>query len=378
MATAPGFWRNLFIILLVWLFTFLFAGLIGEAYLRWHYFSLPLDDAHLPHPYLQNILNPAFPVKPGESLVRIGSFGLRKTGDSSDDRAEYKIIAIGDSCTFSVASSSQATSYPALLEKQIILATGKTTEVYNAGVPGYNSLQMLLYLNFLLKHIRPDEIMIYGGWNDVNVLRHDRGSRYIENNANGIPKMYRQRTYWELAAKKPDGLDKWLSASLLYDHLQFKIDAYFTKKNIVAYWHRNGLESTPNPPLILPEVIDNFRNNIESLIALAIGQGSEVAIVTLATPMQKRYSKEYAAQFMKQFGQDTGNFLRLTPAELYRYIEAFNSIIRQLAASYKIRLYDWDRWYRENPDLSLFDDVLHPNDRGYAYLVGRIIEERMR
>ncbi|MGH8550952.1 MAG: hypothetical protein ACRERU_20595 [Methylococcales bacterium] len=31
--------RNVFLMLLVWLVTFVFAWLFGEAYLRWHYFS---------------------------------------------------------------------------------------------------------------------------------------------------------------------------------------------------------------------------------------------------------------------------------------------------------------------------------------------------
>ncbi|MGH8498617.1 MAG: SGNH/GDSL hydrolase family protein, partial [Methylococcales bacterium] len=300
-------WRNLFLMFIIWAFTFVFAWLLGEAYLRWHYFNLPMDDAHLPHPYLQNILNPAYPLKPGESFEKTGSFGLRKTGESFAGRAEHEIIALGDSCTFSVASSSESTSYPSLLEKQIALSTGKITEVYNAGVPGYNSLQMFLYLSFLLKEIMPDEVVIYGGWNDVNVILHDRAMLYIENNANGIPKMYRHRSYWELAAKIPDGFDRLLSNSLFYNQIHFKLNAYFIKKDIVTLWHQNGIESTPEPPLLIPEIINNFRNNMGNIIALSKGHGIEVSIVTLATPMRKQYTPEYEQTFMKKFERDTGN-----------------------------------------------------------------------
>ncbi|MGH8553108.1 MAG: SGNH/GDSL hydrolase family protein, partial [Methylococcales bacterium] len=303
-------------------------------------------------------------------------FGLRKTGESFAGRAQYKILTLGDSCTFSVASSSESTSYPSLLEKQITQSTGKITEVYNAGVPGYNSLQMYLYLSLLLKDIRPDEIVIYGGWNDVNVILHDRAALYIENNATGIPKMYRHRTYWELAAKIPEGPDRWLANSLLYDHIRFKWKAFFTKKDIVYFWRQNGIESTPNPALIVPEIISNFKNNIANIIAMAKGQGIEVSIVTLATPMRKHYTREYLQAFMQKFGNDTGNFLRVTPAELFHYIDAFNQIIRQLAVTYQIQLYDWDRWYQDYPDIAMFDDVLHPNDKGYQYLVDKMIEQR--
>ena len=62
---ASGKWQNIVLIPVVWLVIFAFAWLVGEAYLRWHYFNLPMDAAHLPHPYLQNMLNPSVPIKEG-------------------------------------------------------------------------------------------------------------------------------------------------------------------------------------------------------------------------------------------------------------------------------------------------------------------------
>jgi lysophospholipase L1-like esterase len=366
--------RTSLIVALIWFLTFAFIGLAGEAYLRWHHFGLPTDERHLPHPYLQNILNPAVEIVPGE---RLGAHGLRKTGrDHHHDDNQYNIVAIGDSCTFSVASSKEATSYPTLLEERLGEQLDKPVEVYNAGVPGYNSLQMLLKLHMSLRDIKADEVIIYGGWNDLNVMRHDRGSLYIENNANGMPKMYRHRTYWELAQQIPDGLEKIFSRSYLYNHIKFKIVAHTDIKNTVAYWHEHGLESMPPSPVIKPKLIDNFRNNMESIIGLAKGRGAKVAVVTLATPLRAHYSQEYKQQFLEKFGSDTDNFIALTPAEMFYHIKRFNDILRELATAHNIRVYDWEKWYRETDDLSMFTDVVHPNDKGYTYLVEKIVEAR--
>lgn len=353
--------------------TFAFIGLVGEAYLRWRHFELPTDERHLPHPYLQNILDPAVEIVPGE---RLGVHGLRKTGRDHHDDNQYNIIAIGDSCTFSVASSKEATSYPTLLEERLREQLDKPVEVYNAGVPGYNSLQMLLKLHMSLRDIEADEVIIYGGWNDINVMRHDRGNLYIENNANGMPKMYRHRTYWELAEQVPDGLEKILSGSYLYSHIKFKIAAHTDIKNTLAYWQEHGLESMPPAPVIKPKLFANFRNNMESIIALAKGRGAKVGVVTLATPLRDDYSQEYTQQFMEKFGNDTDNFIALTPAEMFYHIKRFNDTLKGLAKAHDIRLYDWEKWYRETGDLSMFTDVVHPNDKGYAYLVKKIVEAR--
>jgi len=353
--------------------TFAFVGVVGEAYLRWRDFGLPTDKLHLPHPYLQNILDPSVEIIPGEKL---DARGLRETGRDHHEEQQYGIIAIGDSCTFSVGSSKEATSYPTLLEKRLNDKHDKPVEVYNAGVPGYNSLQMLLKLHMTLRDVEADEVIIYGGWNDINVMRHDRGGLYIENNANGMPKMYRHRTYWELAKQVPDGLEKILSRSYLYNHIKFKIVAHHAIERITAYWQKNGLESMPPTPISKPRLFDNFRNNMESIIALAKGRGAKVAVVTLATPLRAEYSQEYRQQFMNKFGSDTDNFIALTPAEMFYHIDRFNDILRELAVEHDIQLYDWADWYRKSGDLSMFTDVVHPNDKGYAYLVDKIIEAR--
>jgi len=345
--------------------------IVAEGILRWHYFGLPMDRQHLPHPYLQNVIRPGIEIRPGEFLDQEG---FRMTGAFQGGEDVYKVLAIGDSCTFSVGASNSDKTYPALLEKKYHDQFGRMVEVYNAGVPGHNSMQMFLRLHYLLKDIQPDEVIIYGGWNDFRVLLHDRGELYIENNALGMPKIYRHGTYWELQQRQSRPLAVLLSRSFLFNHLIFKIKAHYLKKTISALWKDNGIEYMPKKSLKIPVILDHFKNNIESIICLAKGKGAKVSIITLATPLKKRYNAHEKTRFLKAFGGDPGNFGRLTPAEQYYYVERSNNILKMLAAKHKANLYDWDRWFDAIYDVSFFVDIAHPSDKGYEYMVDRIVE----
>jgi len=82
--------RSSLVFALIRLLTFAFISLVGEAYLRWHHFGLPTDERHLPHPYLQNILNPSVEIVPGE---RLGAYGLRKTGRDHHEEHQHASVA---------------------------------------------------------------------------------------------------------------------------------------------------------------------------------------------------------------------------------------------------------------------------------------------
>lgn len=369
-----GFIKKVVIILFI---NLAFIGLIffgGELFLRYHLFSLPIDKAHLPHPYLQVIMNPDIRLGMNEFL---GPLGLRGTGAYHKGNHVYKVIALGDSCTFSVGSSNEFTSYPMLLEDALSNKFHSTVEVYNAGVPGYNTMQMLLKFNALLKEVKPDEVIIYGGWNDFRILTHDRGRLYIENNTAGMPENYRYPAYWELNTHRQESsfLDRLFANSYFYNHTKFSIIAHYEKEEIRAFWQKNGLESIPQPNCILMPVIDNFSNNLENIIAMARGRGAKVSLITLATPLKDKYTADEEKKF-REFESKNQFFLRLTPAEERQYVVQFNRIIRQLSRQYGTELYDWEKWYSEAYDLSLFVDQIHPNDKGYRYLVDKIIAQR--
>jgi lysophospholipase L1-like esterase len=356
-------------ITVVALCTALLLVLAGEAYLRWHYFGLPTSGKHRPHPYLQTVLRRDVPFIEGESLT---GQGFRRTGPARTGEGVRRVLVVGDSCAFSISSSSEAQSFPTLLEAGLNRSLEGGVEVTNAGVPGYGSLQMMLWLARVFPEVRPDEVVIYGGWNDFRILMHDRGILYIENNCLGMPRMYRHRDYWELRSPEAGPLGRFLRRFYLYDMLAFRVEAHYVKKEIRAFRRSHPLTRLPPDPLLIDEVFTHFETNLENMIALSLGRGAEVSLVTLGTPLRRSYTPAQERTVRERFDRD---FLRLAPAEMARYVFTFNEILRKLGRRYGCEVYDWERWYHEagDDDASMFVDLVHPSDEGYAYLVDRLL-----
>jgi lysophospholipase L1-like esterase len=361
--------KTIFRITVVVLCTALLLVLLGEAYLRWHYFGLPTSEKHRPHPYLQTVLRRDVPFIDGEALTEKG---FRRTGATHTGEDVRRVLVVGDSCAFSISSSTEAQSFPSLLEAGLNRAFEAEFEVTNAGVPGYGSLQMLLWLAQVFDEVHPDEVVIYGGWNDFRILMHDRGMLYIENNCLGMPRMYRHRDYWALRDPDAGLLHRTLRRLYLYDMLAFRVEAHYVKERMREFRRTHALSELPPDPLLLDEVFTHFEINLENMIALARGRGAEVSLVTLGTPLRRSYTPVQERTVRERFDRD---FLRLAPAEMSRYVFAFNDILRDLGKRHGCEVYDWERWYHGagDDDASMFVDLVHPSDEGYGYLTDRIL-----
>lgn len=95
----------------------------------------------------------------------INSSGMRGA-DLSDKSDAYRIIALGNSCTFGWGVTFEDTwvhRLQKLLNEQI---PGRPVEVINVGVPGYTSLQGKRYLADDLIALQPDMVLVMFGHND--------------------------------------------------------------------------------------------------------------------------------------------------------------------------------------------------------------------
>ena len=120
-------------------------------------------------PILQFKLNPELDVL-GQKLSRDGfrthEFAPKRPG-------VYRILALGDSCTFGQLQRGElygyvSNPYPLALEKLLADRVGPGRfEVFNAGIPGYNSYQGLMLLRGKLRGLDPDLITVRFGWNDL-------------------------------------------------------------------------------------------------------------------------------------------------------------------------------------------------------------------
>src|SRR5687768_393049 len=124
------------------------------------------DFAWTPHPYLSYYPTPNY--RRGQTFhnslsYRNDEFSLEKPS------GVYRIVALGGSSTYDVRIEDNAATFTAQLEKLLKENYGyQNVQVINAGVPGHNSWEILVNLEFRVLDLDPDLVIIYEGTNDVH------------------------------------------------------------------------------------------------------------------------------------------------------------------------------------------------------------------
>jgi lysophospholipase L1-like esterase len=101
--------------------------------------------------------------------VRTNALGFRddREYDLAKPRGAFRIVVLGDSVTFGHGSIFEHT-YPRLLERRLrAWKPGVDWQVWNLGVPGYNTSQELAYLLEIGAAYRPDLVIVGFYANDV-------------------------------------------------------------------------------------------------------------------------------------------------------------------------------------------------------------------
>ncbi len=169
----------------------LLAGM--EGVFRWHaarsadptlrmilydYGCLVRQDASrfrfVPDPVLPYRIKPgfAFHSPDGYGVTRHNGQGFRADAPFPEKTPEaLRIICLGGSTTYGVSVVDNASTYPAALERflngDLRPAGGRKTEVFNLGVGGYTSQEVLLTLREYGLSLDPDVVLIQCAVNDV-------------------------------------------------------------------------------------------------------------------------------------------------------------------------------------------------------------------
>ena len=98
-------------------------------------------------------------------VYEINSSGFRGP-EIFQSKPDYRVLALGNSCTFGWGISLQYTWTERLRKKLDKRYQNSKHEVINAGVPAYSSFQGKEYLFDELMVLEPDAVIISFGWND--------------------------------------------------------------------------------------------------------------------------------------------------------------------------------------------------------------------
>ncbi len=234
-----------------------------------------------PHHYLNYITTPNY--QRGELSHNSLGFRGAEIADPKPD-SSYRIVAIGGSTTYTEFVRKNSKTYPFLLE-QILREEYQhpNIEVINAGVPGYNSWESLMNLQFRVLDLEPDLILVYHGTNDVHT-RLVRKSDYKGDNS-------AKRQQWQLPA-----ISTWDKSAVLriirrkmgWSQQVWLQDVVSKQNYIPEYDRKKALEE--NPPIY-------YDRNLRSMVAIAQANGIDIMLATWAnSPEFDDYSNTEAYQ----------------------------------------------------------------------------------
>lgn len=296
---------------------------------------------------------------PGTHTTRFGHFTIDAQGfvarapEPATDRPHspplprFRVLAIGDSCTFGAADSE--TPYPAQLERRLRLHPPAPFDyqVINAGVEGLDSTEALGRLDYALEAVSPDVVLLYLGWNDLMKVAPRSQTR----------------------ASPLSGL--WRS-----------IDSLWLVRGArkLVYFHLRARSGTPGlGAASTTGRFDGFRpsyfeENLHALIERARAAGARPVLLTLPHSLRPDLDRAAIATRLVQFpyfqgGDQLGDFLAL--------IERYNEAIRRVGDETGVPIVDLARRFAGITDPSVyFTDTLHPNARGNT-LIAEAIERKL-
>ena len=302
-------------------------------------------------PILYFKLNPLLDIN-NDSLNKAG---FRTHEFSPKPPGVYRVLSLGDSCTFGITTTTMfeyiPTPYPRRLEELAAEHGGtRKVEVLNAGVPGYNSFQGVMLMRTKLRGLQPDLVTVRYGWNDHFMSRQMSGDAFRE----------------------PDnrlllGIQDLLLRTAIYPSLRRLRQDLETASRRSATAKATVAEI---PHEWIPTIsIDLYKHNLRRIAEIARARGAEVWFLTsphafVTDENRGQYDKFPAGPSAKQLlvFNAIPSFERLI--EIH---ESYNAATREVGAELGAPVIDMDALYRRHSSEHLFtsQDVPHPTQAGH-------------
>jgi lysophospholipase L1-like esterase len=192
----------------------------------------------------------------------------------------FRIVMLGGSTVAGIGSADSFEALPAALQDELrknYVPNGEASrqiEVINAGIGGYYSELVLLHYLSSIRHLQPDLVITYSGWNDLKLLNkkfHERGlnapdfesDTHLSNNQI-LADHYKIEPNIQMAFKLTiQSVRRFLNGFAII-HIPVRAIKMAITPNARQLKTRHGKEAVP----FYPESVDRYINNTELLVAI--------------------------------------------------------------------------------------------------------------
>ena len=296
----------------------------------------PNQFAWTPHQYLVYYPTPNY--RKGQTFHN--SLGYRNNEISLEKPSNvYRIVALGGSSTYDIRIEDNNKTFTAQLETLLKEQYGyQNVEVINAGVPGYNSWEILINLEFRVLDLNPDLVIIYEGTNDVHARLVEPAAYRGDNSGRRQPWHLPSVPLWEHSA-----LLRMLSRMTNFSR-QVSVDDFTSSPTFLSwpFEYRLGEDGTDPREILEKNPPTYFRRNLENMFAIAKEHDIEVLFSTWA---YSPYLNDYASKDYYQQG-----------------FQENNEVVKEVANKHLIPLFDFAAVMPQ--DAKYWADGRHVNEAG--------------
>lgn len=295
-----------------------------------------------------------FTTKTGLEFVINSKGFLGREFETAPADGVHRIIAIGDSCTFSSGIWTHA--YPGMLENLLNSdGSGGKYEVINGGVEGYNSVFALDRIRQEITAYRPQIVTMYIGWNDLMKTNPENLSatgKYT------VLSQVLERSYLVKAYSK-----------IMFQYLR-----------PLVFQPKLGKGDSEDDPTLSNFVPRAYEENLASMIEHLEQQEIKMVLFTLPTIVRLGITRDEIKKQNIFFPHFAGTY---SVARFLSLHKAYNDVIRRVGAKFRVPVLDLDQIFNSYGDRKsqLFWDTMHPSREGQiliAEALHKVVVETLR
>lgn len=281
------------------------------------------------------ILVPNARIDNGNEKIAINSRGfVGPEFEKKKSEAVYRIITLGDSCTF--AGGWYETTYSGMLANKLREERPNSNyEVINAGISGYTSQFALSRLKNELLDYDPDMVTIYIGWNDLMKTNpaQPQSSVAMGNVWRTLNESYLLKAY----------------SKVLFFYLRPML-------------FKPMLEADPEGQKAFDSFVpEMFKANLDEMVALLQQRQIKTILVTRPTVVHVGMNQDDLDRNHVFFPYYAGTYSLDRFLSLHR---AYNVVTKQIAAKYGVTMVDLDAMFDRGPKDRFFIDTMHLSEEG--------------